>query len=290
MATSEQVRPTRPKAALTRAVSIVLVRVVAVALLGASAVLGLQAWWARFGVCFGNSELPVPGMEVGSLGACVDLQDHLYGYTLPSEPWVPIADAAQREGLSLLALGLAVALVTLTVADRWVIRLLAVAAGAAVGTMWLEVGVPTLLSGRAGEPVEHQVLVPVAPLVWLLPWVTIGLAVLAWKRGTAGLARDGRLFAVFWVVMTVAQVFPEFYITLALWASHDSSPLDGFLRCTAVGVAAVVVAVTLVPVDRRARLLPRPLRWLGRVVMRALATVADRVRAADTWQDPRAER
>jgi len=38
------------------------------------------------------------------------LQDHLYDYAFPAEPWVPIADAAQREGLSYLALGLAIVL------------------------------------------------------------------------------------------------------------------------------------------------------------------------------------
>ncbi|MPV37259.1 hypothetical protein [Georgenia subflava] len=275
-------------------VVIVVLRVVAVLLLVVSAVAGSQAAWSRWAVCFVGGDPPVDGLPADRAADwCLYLQDHLYDYTLPSDPWVPIADAAQREGVSLLALGAVVVLVSLTVVDRWYIWLLTVAAGGALGTMWVVTGLSTLLSGQAGEPVEADLTVPLAPLIWLMPWVTIGLAVLARRRGEAdaavrkpGTARDGRQLAVFWAAMTATQPFPEYFITLMMWPSHDSSPLEGFFRCTAVTVAAAAVALTLISPEGRSRLLPPPLRWVGRVTMRGLATVSDRLRRADTGPDP----
>jgi hypothetical protein len=284
--------------ALASALTVVL-RVVAVLLLATSAVLGWQAAWSRWSVCFVGGQPPVDGLPEDGAGGCVALQDHLYDYSFPSEPWVPIADAAQREGVSLLALGIAAVLVSLTVGGRWFIWVLAMAAGAAVGTMWMVAGVSSLLSGRAGEPVTVDPQILRASVIWLGPWITACLAGLAWQRANAsssmrqwkpGTAADGRLLAVFWVAMTAAQPLPEFFITLMFWNSHDSSPLEGFFRCTAVTVAAVAVAATLIPPSRRSRFVPRPLRRVGRMVRRALARVADNLRRGDTWQDPRAER
>ncbi|WP_418607722.1 hypothetical protein [Georgenia sp. SUBG003] len=46
---------------------------------------------------------------------------------------------------------------------------------------------------------------------------------------------------------------------MALWPSHDTSPLHGVFRCVMVAVAGVVVLVALVPPARRPRL-PGPVR------------------------------
>ncbi|MFD1505888.1 hypothetical protein FE374_00205 [Georgenia yuyongxinii] len=224
----------------------------ALLLLMASAVLGLQAAWSRWAVCFVDADPPLPGMATLD-GACVAVQDHLYDYTIPSDPWMPIADAAQREGLSLLALGLPVVLLSLTVMNRWFIWVLGVAAGIAVGSVWLAMGVQTFLSGLAGEPVQVDDLAGVHALGVFAPFITLGLAVVA-IHGDVGrdlnLDRDVWL-GVFWAAMTVAQPLPELFTTLFLWSSHDTSPMTGFFRCAAVVVAAVAVAMTLVPARRR---------------------------------------
>jgi hypothetical protein len=243
---------TRTTARRTRVV--VVVRVLAVLLLVGSAVTGFQAAWTRYSVCFVGGDPPVSGLPEDGAGGCVALQDHLYDYTVPSEPWAPIADAATWEGVSLLALGLGVVLVSATVAGRWLTWLLATAAGAAVGAMWLSMGVPTLLSGLADEPVYWGPSFIIGQLFFFVPWFTVGLAVFAWQRATAGTDPDGRPVAVFWAAMTVALPLSEFFITLMLWSSHDSSPLTGLFRCAAVVVAAVAVAATLIPAGRRPRL------------------------------------
>ncbi|PFG39708.1 hypothetical protein ATJ97_2221 [Georgenia soli] len=232
----------------------VSVRVAAVVTLLASAVLGIQAAWSRWSVCFVGGEPPVAGLPEDGAGGCVALQNHLYDYTFPTEPWVPIADAAQREGLSLMALGVAVLLVSLSVVDRWSVSLPTVAGGAAIGATWLAAGVPTLQSGLAGKPVDVGPPGAVAALILLVPLVPVGLAVLSWRRAAAGFDPDGRLLAVFWLAMVATHPLAEFFITLTLWASHDSSPLSGFFRCAVVAVGACTVAATLVPAHRRPRL------------------------------------
>lgn len=224
-------------------------RIAAVLLLTTAAATGLQAAWSRWAVCYVDVDPPVSGLPAARAAACEALQDHLYDYTLPSDPWVPIADAAQREGLSYLALGLAVALVAVTIADRWLVR----AAGAAVGAMWLALGVPTLRSGLAGEPVGPDLPAGVGALFFLMPFVTLALAAFAASRGTG----DGWGEALFWVAMALAQPVPEFFITLMLWGSYDSSPLTGFARSVVVIGAAVAVAATLVSSSRRSALTRR---------------------------------
>ncbi|KAE8764723.1 hypothetical protein [Georgenia thermotolerans] len=234
----------------------VAARIVAVLLLVTSAVTGLQAAWSRWAVCFVETVPPVDGLPDDRAAACEALQDERYDYFIPSDPWVPIADAAQREGLSYLALGLAVALVAGTVAERRLARALYAAVGAAAGALWLGAGVPTLHSGLTAEPAAFDVPAVVALLAFLMPLVTLGLGIAAAGRGT----REGRLEGLFWVAMTLAQPLPEFFLTLMLWSSYDSSPLTGFARCVAVGGAAVAVAATLLPASRRPALLRASVR------------------------------
>ena len=256
--------PSLSRAARVGAIVTLALRSVAVLLLGTSAVLGAQAAWSRFAVCFVDADPRVGGLPADRVGACFAMQDHLYDYREPHAPWVPIADAAQREGLSLLALGVAVALVAMTVADRWFVRVL----GVAVAPLWLAPGIPTLLSGLAREPVTYESLVGIFQwLLFLGPPIMIGLGLramspgflaLGWDRRRGG--HDGLLIGLFWVAMTVAHPLVEFMVVLALWSSHDTSPLYGLLRCAAAVIAAAAVAATLVPVGKRPRFLPSPRR------------------------------
>lgn len=214
-------------------------RVVAVVLFLASAALGVRAAWARWAVCFDASATPpVPGMPVQE--ACTLLQDHRYDYSNPAakgaEQWVPIGDAALLEGLSLLLLGVAVVLAGLAMADRWILRAL----GGATALPWFVTGVPTLLSGLAGEPVAGPLTVVAQPALVVVPVLTFLLVLPA-------LIRDGGRGALFWLAMTAAQPLVEHYATLMLASSHDGSPWTGFFRCAAVVVAALAVAATLLP-------------------------------------------
>jgi hypothetical protein len=202
-----------------RVVAVVL-RLAGVALLGASAVLGWQAWWSRFSVCFGADVPPVPDLPANQAHLwCVYLQDHKYDYFVPEHPWVPIADAAQREGLSLIVLGVGVALISLSLAGRWFVWPLSVAGGAALAVMWVGMGVPVWRMGLTGEPAGFDDWRAASSLGILTLLATAGLAVLAWFHG----GRHGHLAALFWAALTVAHL--EFFFTMILWASHDTSPL-----------------------------------------------------------------
>jgi hypothetical protein len=81
-----------------------------------------------------------------------------------------------------------------------------------------------------------------------MPLITLGLGILVAGRGTG----EGRFDGLFWVAMTVAQPIPEFFLTLMLWSSHDTSPLTGFARYAAVVGAVAAVAATLLSSRRSA--------------------------------------
>jgi len=241
-----------------------MVRVAGVLLMGASAVLGVQAWWSRFSVCVGGTPPPVAGLPADRTLACYAMQDHLYDYGAADDPWVPIADAAQREGLSLIALGVGVALVSLTLGGRWFMWPLSVAGGAGLAAMWVGMGVPAWRSGLVGEPVAFDDWISASALGMLMVLVTPFLAALAWFHG----GRDGRLVAAFWVVMTVVPW--EFFFTLFLWPSHDTSPLSGFFRSAVIAGAATLLVAALLPPYTRSGLVPSRVRSATRSVMRTL--------------------
>jgi hypothetical protein len=90
--------------------------------------------------------------------------------------------------------------------------------------------------------------------------------VLAWFHG----GRDGRLVAVFWAAMTVVPW--EYFLTLFLWPSHDTSPLSGFVRSAVITVAAALLVAALLPPYTRSRLVPSGVRSATRNVMRTLTS------------------
>ncbi|KAE8762467.1 hypothetical protein, partial [Georgenia thermotolerans] len=147
----------RATAVVGRAV-VVLVRVVGVVLLGVSVVWGWRASWARFGVCFGGAEPPVGLPEHRRASACVYMQDDTYAQYMarvPEVPWVPIEDVARLEGLSLIVLGVGVAVVAVSLVGRWFVWLLSVVGGVGVGAVWVALGVPVLRTALAGERVGY---------------------------------------------------------------------------------------------------------------------------------------
>ena len=213
------------------------------------------------------------------------MQGDLYDQYMPEIPWVPIGDAARLEGLSLMALGVGVAVVAASLVGRWYVWLLSVLVGVGVGAVWVAVGVPVWQTALAGERVGHEEYMAAIALTWSTVPVTAALAVLSWPWG----GRDGRLIAVCWAAMTLAQPIPELCITLILWPSHDTSPLTGIFRCVFVAVAGLVVLVMFAPLEWRERFLSRPLRWVGRGLGRELAKVQgpldydDRVSPRQRW-------
>jgi hypothetical protein len=248
-----------------------VVRVVGILLLGTSVVWGWWASWTRFGVCFGGAEPPVGLPEPRRASACEYMQGDLYDQYMPEAPWVPIPDAARLEGLSLMALGVGLAVVSLSLVGRWFVWLLSVAGGVGVGAVWVGMGVPVWRTALAGERVGYEDFMAAISLTWGTFLVTAGLAALSWYWG----GRDGKLYAVFWAAMTVAQPLPELFITLMLWPSHDTSPLTGMFRCVLVGFAGLVVLMAFAPLGWRDRWLGRPLRWAGRGIGRVVAKVRD---------------
>lgn len=278
---------TRPGLRTAGLVLAAAVRMAGIVLLGTSVVLGWRASYARFGVCFGADVPPVDLPADQPEWWCAYMQDHQYDQYMPSDPWVPIPDAARLEGLSLMALGAGVAVVALSLVGRWFVWLLSVVAGAGLGAAWVGMGVPVWRTALAGgERVGYESWVAASGWTALTVLATAGLAALCWVHG----GRDGKVAAVFWAALTLAQPFPEFILSLFLWGSHDTSPLVGVFRCAMVAFAGLVAAVTFLPAAWRERFLYRPLRATGRVVSRARATTADTLGRADTWRDPRVER
>ena len=90
-----------------------------------------------------------------------------------------------------------------------------------------------LLSGLAGEPVAYDAVVGTfAWLVLLAAPIMIGLSLRAmspdfselgwdWRRG----GDDGLLIGLFWLALTLANPFVEFFVASLLWSSADTSPV-----------------------------------------------------------------
>ncbi|PFG39914.1 hypothetical protein ATJ97_2434 [Georgenia soli] len=263
---------TRRGARIAGVVVAAALRLVGILLLGASAVQGARASWSRFGVCFGSDVPPVPDLPADRAEDwCAYMQDHRYDYFVPEHPWVPIADAAQQEGLSLMLLGAGLAVVSLSFVGRWFVWPASVVGGVGSGAVWFALGVPVWRTGLAGEPVGFGDWLAAHSLTLFTLLATAGLAVLFWHRG----GRDGRVVAVFWVLMTLAQPLPELFASSILWGSHDTSPLRGLFRCGAVAFAGVVVAVTFLPPAWQDRLVSRPLRTARRTATAAMSRLQE---------------
>ena len=162
-----------------------IVRACVGALLGVSGALMYGASWERWA-----DACPWGG---GETGACDVRQSDEYDFLPPSAPWVPVGDAAQLAGWSLLVLGLAYVLLPWALTGRRPTVLSGVAlVGAALATA--AVGVATLRSGVTGTALS-PIGGDLSLLVWGLvpPVLLVRFAVAA--RGWALAAAVGLILA-----------------------------------------------------------------------------------------------
>lgn len=173
---------------------------------------------------------------------CVLIQDHRYDYTLPTEPWDPIPGASELAGASEILVGLALALVCAAVRAAVWARLLQAVLVLSV----LLVGVATLLSGRAGVPVEPATSVAtwVAPL-WMVA-VPMALMVMV-TQFSPGPVTERLMPASAWALgaglLVLATPLPEYLVLSVVlgYTSHDTIPWTG----AASGVMVVLAGVVL---------------------------------------------
>lgn len=152
---------------------------VAVMLVASGALMWAASWQRWAGACPFNGDQETD--------ACYRRMDHLYDFLPPSEPWMPVGNAAELAGLSLLVLAAALVASPWALAARrpgpWTALALFATLLAVVA-----VGLAALRSGLAGE-VVRPAAADASVLVWgLVPPVLYGrLAVLArgWARVAA---------------------------------------------------------------------------------------------------------
>jgi hypothetical protein len=188
-------------------------------------------------VCGGASvERWWPECRLGQLesAGCGRLQDNLYDYILPSDPWVPIGSAATLAGLGSLLMGVGLVLLLPTQVVRRDQRVLALVV-AVTAFVTLHDGAATFLSGRAGRPVDVSFLAGVRG-----PWeivVPLALAALVFRlrsTGTRWKGWDGPAPLVVSLMLFVVSPFLELVV---LPLSHDAPPWSG-----AVSAMSMVVA------------------------------------------------
>ncbi len=210
-----------------------------------SGVTGAWAAWTRWDVCLDET------------AACAMVQDHRYDYLLPSEPWVQITGAAELQGISLLALGLALVLIAQEMRGLLPFRaLVLLPAAAAVVT-----GLPTLLSGLSG--VAGVLPDAAEPLLdgWYYagPVVLLFLAAYSATRDPLSTGLTPSVLTFVWVALAVATPLVESHVLNLLAPSLATPQGTGLLSSgLALGCGAVLLVRAMVlPPSRPA---PRPIR------------------------------
>ena len=203
-----------------------VLRAAVAALLGLSGALMYAASWQRWaGACpWGVSEG----------GACDVVQDHLYDFVPPGNPWEPVGDAAQLAGWSLLVLAPAFVLLPWALTGRRP-GIFSAAAVVAATLGLVSVGVATLRSGQAGSVVD-PFAGDVAMLLWALtpPILLVTWAVAA--RGWAARAAAASLFLAAPLVAAFSYAVGP-YDARPWWEA-----ISGVLTATA-GLCQLVAAV-----------------------------------------------
>ncbi|MFS4507378.1 hypothetical protein ACMA46_14195 [Clavibacter sp. Sh2141] len=243
--------PPRPAATSPGRLRAVGARLVAALLLAGSAALQIDASLQRWVTARGA--LPAFRRDA--------IESHEYDYDTPTAGWVPLGDAAQRHGIGMILLALAVVALAVAVgAGGWTGALVTLAVAAPFGLA----GVHALWSGIAGAP---------SPLA--------GASLLPALLGVAGLVavaviRPGRAHAslldVVALVLLTAPALPGYLAAAFLLAplihgdtSYDTTPWTETVIGAEVGLAALVLLVAAVAaaVSRdatRPRMRPRSAR------------------------------
>ncbi|MDN3311745.1 hypothetical protein QWJ90_12475 [Microbacterium oryzae] len=224
--------PPAHDAAGARSRTATLATVGAAVLLAAAAPPQLAASFRRWTQCprFGDD---------GGASMCGLLEDHVFDYQSPSEPWTVIEGAAQLFGAGLVLVAVAVLVVTLGVA-RPRGALLWTSATVTAATFAFG-GIHALVSGQLGTPSALSAwTAPVAllgQLAWIAWWGTTyvraplrALALLPTGLFTAG----GDV-----VVYAVAPLFVGY-------SSYDTTPWSESIPAYGAGLSALALLVTLV--------------------------------------------
>lgn len=224
------------------------------AALAGSGVLAYLAAWQRWsGVC------PRGGFDEP---ACLERQAHLYDYQWPASPWLPVGDAAELYGVSVLLLAVAAFALPFLLAPtfrRLILWPLAVIPAAAL----TGIGVLALASGIAGGPVSVPdfyltTLIVVDGVLW--PIALILAAVIAagasiptgWPEASVDRPSIARSVSTVVTALLVAAttVLPTYFLVgpiAAGYVSHDTAPWSE----APAGVLLVLAAIVVWPATAR---------------------------------------
>ncbi len=188
---------------------------------------------------------PFPDFDTA---ACSTVQDHLYDAQFPSDPWVPIGNAAQWEGVGYLLLAAGLCVVGGGTRRVWWRTLMQLALGALLGV----IGVATLASGVQRVPVAPSLDLQ-ALGVWSWAGPALLIAGLGMSRAAVGLGpRRFGLWLAGVCLLTLTTPLGEFLIipTFAPYRSYDSLPWSGALRGILL-IAAGALFLTAILLPRR---------------------------------------
>jgi hypothetical protein len=212
----------------------VLLRAVAVVLLVLSAWLQLDASLERWVVARGSWTRRDRWIE-----------DHLFDYALPADPWEPVGDAAQQHGVGMILL--AVALVALAVALGGTRVTSGVLLVLVAGPFAVQ-GVHALASGVLGRPSPLAHTLGVLTLVQLaggVAVVALVVAVLVRRAPTLGSPADAIA-----VVLALGASVPGYLLaTFAIaplihgTASYDTTPWTETVVAASTAAAALAMIV-----------------------------------------------
>ena len=181
------------------------------------------------------------------------IEDHLFDYAYPADPWEPVGDAAQRygAGMILLAVGLVAVAVALggTRVTGGVLVVLVAGPFAAQG-------VHALASGILGRPSPLVHLLGVLALVQLAGGIAVvALVVAARVRRTP---TDGSPADAVAVVLALGASVPGYLVaTFAIaplvngTGSYDTTPWTETVVAASTAAAALAMLVSAVAVRRR---------------------------------------
>ena len=169
-----------------------------------------------------------PACQFGTFDTerCLELQDHMYDYAWPREPWTSVGNAAELHAISLLLLAVAVALLPHVVLGlgpgrglTWLVSYGVAAAGFATLSLMV------WLSGWTGTPQEGLAMrASGVVLVW--GWLVLLIATLC-REVLDESPRPGRPWRVFVVLCFLgATPWSEFFLG-PVWVgytSHDTAP------------------------------------------------------------------
>ena len=179
-----------------------------------------------------------------TLGSDRNIEDHLFDYVIPADPWVSVGSAAILFGLSYLLVG--GALVCLGVAGRAIAgRIRGIPTKALVAAApFVLIGLHALVSGLAGVPTPVQHLIATYGAVVVGAFQVLVLVVFAvfiavrswiWAIGVLLLIGDS-LFGYVAALFFVAPI-------LVGYQSYDTTPWTEGVLAAATAAAAVAICI-----------------------------------------------